>query len=259
MRVNDVDSPRMWAVVTGASAGLGADFARLLAADGHRCVLVARREERLTALAEELPTESRVLVLDLARPDAAACVVDELGAAGIEADVLVNNAGFGLRGAFVEGDLDRQLEMIRLNVATATELMHRLLPGMLARDRGGVLNVASLAAFQPGPHMAVYFATKAFLLHLSEAVAEETRGTGVTVSAFCPGPVETEFGDVAGLGNPAAYGFWTLDSPTAARIGYRGFLRGRTIVVPGLVPKIARCLNWLTPRPLVRRLVSKMQ
>jgi len=249
----------MWAVITGASAGLGADFARLFAADGYSTVLVARRRERLEELARSLPTESRVLDLDLAAPGAAERLLGFLAEQGIEPEVLVNNAGFGLRGAFAELDRERQLEMIRLNAAAAAELMHRVLPGMVARGRGGVLNVASLAGFQPGPNMGVYYATKAFLLHLSEAVAEETRGTGVTVSAFCPGPVKTEFSDVAGLGNPMAYGFWTMSSPKAARLGYRGFRRGRTVVVPGVVPKIARVLNWLTPRCWVRRLVGRMQ
>ena len=149
--------------------------------------------------------------------------------------------------------------MIRLNVSAAADLMHRLLPAMIERGSGGVLNVASLAAFQPGPNMGVYFATKAFLMHLSEAVAEEVRGTGVTISAFCPGPVATEFSEVAGLGNPMAYGFWTMSSPKAARIGYRGFLRGKAIVVPGVVPNLARLLNWITPRCWTRRIVGRMQ
>ncbi|MHC4940292.1 MAG: SDR family NAD(P)-dependent oxidoreductase, partial [Planctomycetota bacterium] len=125
--------------------------------------------------------------------------------------------------------------------------------------RGGVLNVASLAGFQPGPNMAVYYATKSFLLHLSEAVAEELRGTGVTVSAFCPGPVATEFSEVAGLGNPLAYGFWTMSSPKSARIGYRGFKAGKTVIVPGVVPKLARFLNWITPRCWTRKVVKRMQ
>lgn len=249
----------MWVVITGASSGLGADFARLFAADGHSIVLVARRRERLEELAEALPTKTRVFVQDLAQPQAPARVTAYLDEQGIVPDVLVNNAGFGLRGTFAELDRERQLEMVRLNALAATDLMRRLLPAMIERDRGGVLNVASLAGFQPGPNMGVYFATKAYLLHLSEAVAEETRGTGVTVSAFCPGPVATEFGDVAGLGNPAAYGFWTMSSEKAARLGYRGFLRGRTVIVPGVVPKFARVLDWLMPRPWVRRVVGKMQ
>jgi short-subunit dehydrogenase len=249
----------MWVVITGASAGLGADFARLFAADGHPLVLVARRRERLEELAASLPTETRIFVQDLAQPQAAARVNAFLDEQGIEPEVLVNNAGFGLRGAFAELDRERQLEMVRLNALVATDLMRRLLPGMIARGRGGVLNVASLAGFQPGPNMGVYYATKAYLLHLSEAVAEETRGTGVTVSAFCPGPVATEFSDVAGLGNPAAYGFWTMSSGKSARLGYRGFRRGRTVIVPGVVPRIARFLNWIVPRCWVRRIVGKMQ
>ncbi|MHC4410957.1 MAG: SDR family NAD(P)-dependent oxidoreductase [Planctomycetota bacterium] len=249
----------MWVVITGASAGLGADFARLFAADGHPLVLIARRRERLEALAESLPTETRVLVQDLAHPQAAAKVTAYLEDQKISPDVLVNNAGFGLRGAFAQLDRERQLEMIRLNVSAAADLMRRLLPGMIERKSGGVLNVASLAGFQPGPNMAVYYATKAFLLHLSEGVAEEVRDSGVTVSAFCPGPVATEFSEVAGLGNPVAYGFWTMSSEKSARLGYRGFKRGKTIIVPGVVPKIANFLNWLVPRCWVRKIVGKMQ
>jgi len=249
----------MWVVVTGASSGLGADFARLFARDGHPVVLVARRRERLEALADELPTEARVLVQDLAAPQAAGRVESYLQGEGIEPEVLVNNAGFGVRGAFAKLDRERQLEMIRLNVEAATDLMRRLLPGMMERGSGGVLNVASLAGFQPGPRMAAYYATKAYLVSLSEAVAEEVRGLGVTVSAFCPGPVATEFGEVAGLGSPWAYGWWTMSSEKSARIGYRGFRRGKVIIVPGLVPKLARFLNWITPRPWVRKVVKRMQ
>jgi hypothetical protein len=248
-----------WVVITGASAGLGVDFARLFAADGHPLVLVARRRERLDALAESLPTETRVLVQDLAQPQAAARVTAHLEQEGIEPYAVVNNAGFGMRGKFVELDRERQLEMIQLNVTVLTDLTRRLLPGMIARGAGGMLNVASLAAFQPGPNMSVYYATKAFVLHLTEGIAQETRGLGVTVTAFCPGPVATEFGEVSGLGKPAAFNWWTMSSARAARIGYRGFLRGRTVIVPGVIPQLARFLNWITPRSWSRAVMEKIQ
>lgn len=244
--------PSEWVVVTGASSGIGAEFARLFAADGHPVVLVARREDRLQQLATTLPTETRIAPFDLSQPDAAASLVAFLEAENIQPHILVNNAGFGLRGTFLDMDREQQLAMIRLNVSTIVDLTHRLLP----QCKGGVINVASLAAFQPGPFMAVYFATKAFVLHFSEAVRVET---GLPVTAFCPGPVDTEFGDVAGLGNPAAYSWWTLSAEKATAIGYRGFRRGKAVVIPGAIARISNFLNWLVPRAGVRRIIGAMQ
>ncbi len=241
-----------WVVITGASSGIGAEFARLFAADGHPVVLIARREDRLRELAATLAVESRIFVQDLSTPDAAEQVEQFLADEGIEPHVLVNNAGYGVRGTFLDEDRERQLAMIRLNVSTLVDLTYRLLP----RCKGGIINVASLAAFQPGPYMAIYFATKAFVLHFSEAIREET---GANVTAFCPGPVATEFGDVAGLGNPAAYGWWTLTVEKATKIGYRGFRRGKAIVIPGVIARISNFLNWLVPRAGVRKLVGTLQ
>ncbi|MEM8884551.1 MAG: SDR family oxidoreductase [Planctomycetota bacterium] len=248
-----------WAVITGASAGIGADFARLFAADGCPLVLVARRRERLEELAATLPVETRICAADLATAEGVAALIAFLDEQGIEPHHLVNNAGFGLRGAFAELDPTAMHDMIRLNVLALTDLTRRYLPAMLARGSGGVLNVASLAGFQPGPNMAVYYATKAFVLHMTEAIAQEIKGRGVTMNAFCPGPVATEFNDVAGLGKPAAFGFWTMSSPRAAQIGYRAYRKGKVLCVPGVVPPIARFLNWITPRPWSRALLARLQ
>ncbi len=184
-------------LITGASAGLGVDFARQLAARGERLVLVARRQERLDALSSELGT-ARAVAVDLGEAGAAGWLMDNLAMHGETVTCLVNNAGFGLAGRFAECNGTRQRSMIDVNCGALTELAHAVLPAMIAAKSGAILNVASTAAFQPGPGMAVYFATKAFVLSFSEALHEEVRGYGVKVTALCPGPTATEFGDVAG-------------------------------------------------------------
>src|SRR5512139_593388 len=190
------------ALVTGASAGLGVDFARQLSSKGMRLVLVARRKDRIDALAAELGN-ARAVAADLSLPGAADALMADFDAHGEHVQLLVNNAGFGLAGRFAKLDSKRQRQMIDLNCGTLVELAHAVLPGMIERKQGAILNVASTAAFQPGPGMAVYFATKAFVLSFSEALHEEVRKDGVTVSALCPGPTATEFGQVAGFkGHP---------------------------------------------------------
>src|SRR3954465_2902869 len=193
--------PRPVALVTGASAGIGRELAKILAREGHDLLLVARREPDLTPLAAELKeqydADSRVITADLAKPRAAQTLVKELGPT-TTVDVLVNNAGFGGHGAFWERERDADLRQIAVNVTALTDLTRLLLPGMVERHRGRILNVASTAAFQPGPLMAVYYATKAYVLSFSQALAEELSGTGVTVTTLCPGVTETEFQQVAG-------------------------------------------------------------
>jgi hypothetical protein len=186
------------ALVTGASAGLGAEFARQLAAKGERLVLVARRRERLDELAAALGN-ARAMAMDLSEPGAAARLMADLEQHGDTVELLVNNAGFGLAGQFAELDGDRQREMIDLNCGALAELAHAVLPGMVARMAGGILNVASTAAFQPGPGMAVYFATKALVLSFSEALHDEAEPHGVKISCLCPGPTRTEFRSVSGF------------------------------------------------------------
>lgn len=190
------------ALVTGASTGIGADFARRLASDGLDLVLVARSADKLEALAESVRAETgrqvTVLARDLTELGAAAALVDEIAAHGIEVDFLLNNAGFGTHGAVADADPVRLSDEVRLNCEVLTELSQRLLPAMIARRRGTIVNVASNAAFQPLPQMAVYGATKAYVLSFTEALWHETRGTGVRVLALCPGPTETPFFAIAG-------------------------------------------------------------
>src|SRR5580765_8141121 len=196
---------RVLAVVTGASSGIGLALSRLLARDGHDLVIVAQHAERLAEVARELTAQCGVRVVeiaaDLSEWAAPLEITGELKRHGLTPDVLVNNAGFGLRGMFAELDLGEQLRMVHVNVSALTHLTGLLLPDMIARGRGRVLNVASTAAFQPGPLMAVYYATKAYVLSFSQALAEELRNSGVTVTALCPGATATDFADTAGVGN----------------------------------------------------------
>ena len=242
------------ALITGASAGLGVDFARQLSSDGRRLVLVARRLDRLELLAAELGN-ARAVELDLSLPGAAERLMTNLAAAGEHVDLLVNNAGFGLTGRFADIDGKRQRQMIDLNCGALVELAHAVLPGMVERGRGGILNVASTAAFQPGPGMAVYFATKAFVLSFSEALHEEVRNQGVSVSALCPGPTATEFGAVAGFGPSSPSSKLAASSGPVVAAGLKGLADGRAIIVPGLMNKATSQAHRFLPRGIVRRAV----
>lgn len=250
-------------LITGASSGIGVELARIFAANGDHLVLSARREDRLKALAEELSAkhkiETSVVAADLAKPEGARELAIEVGRKGHVVDVLVNNAGFGQRGEFARLPLDRQLEMIQVNVTAPTALAGLFLPGMLARGRGGILNVASLAAFQAGPEMGVYYASKAYLLSFSEALHEETKAKGVTVTALCPGPVPTEFGDVSGMKVPKRFDAMSVTAEAAARAGFDGFQAGKPIVIPGSVPRLGAALGHMAPRGLKRRIAHEMQ
>jgi hypothetical protein len=240
------------ALVTGASAGLGEEFARQLSAQGWRLVLVARRQERLDELAAELGN-ARAIQLDLSEPGAAKRLMVDLGEHGESVDLLVNNAGFGLAGKFAELDANRQREMIDLNCGALTELAHVVLPGMIERRSGGILNVASTAAFQPGPGMAVYFATKAFVLSFSEALHDEVKRHGVKVSCLCPGPTRTEFRSVSGFDPKGPTGKISADAASVVRAGLKGLEANRAVVVPGLSNKIISQLNRFFPRAFMRR------
>jgi short-subunit dehydrogenase len=246
------------ALITGASAGLGVDFARQLAARGRRLVLVARRQDRLNALAAELGN-ARAIGEDLSLPGAIDRLMADLAAHGEHVDLLVNNAGFGLTGRFAELDSKRQRQMIDLNCGALVELAHAVLPGMIERKSGAILNVASTAAFQPGPGMAVYFATKAFVLSLSEALHEEVKKHGVIVSALCPGPTATEFGQVAGFGPSNLLDRIAADSPSVVRAGLKGLEKGRAIVIPGLINKSTAQAHRFFPRSWVRRIAGSLK
>lgn len=246
------------ALITGASSGLGADFARLFAKDGYELVLVARSEDKLRELARDLGVKTTVIAADLSRPNAAADVVAQLGA--IEIDALVNNAGVGLAGAFIETDLQTELDMIQLNVVALTQLTKLLLPAMLQRGRGKILNVASTASFQPGPLMAVYYATKAYVLSFSEAIAEELRKTPVTVTALCPGPTATGFVAAANVSETRLFTLMPpMESEKVARIGYEAMKRGRRVVIPGVKNKLLAESVRVSPRRVVTTIVRKMQ
>jgi short-subunit dehydrogenase len=253
-----VDEPRLVTLITGASAGLGAEFARACAARGQRLVLVARRRDRLEALAAELGGEAEIVAADLARPGAAARLIADIAARGLSVDTLINNAGFGLAGRFDTLPLERQREMIDLNVAALTELCHLVLPAMRARRRGAILNVASTAAFQAGPYMAVYYATKAYVLSFTEALHQELKASGVRVTALCPGPTATEFFDVAGAGN-GRLARMAVDPVAVARAGLDGLARNKAIVIPGAMNKATAQSNRLLPRALMRRIVARIK
>jgi short-subunit dehydrogenase len=241
------------AVVTGASSGIGLELARLLARDGYDLVLVARSVEKLDAIGAELAgrhgIRSRTVGVDLASPDAPGAVAETLKQAAVQVDVLVNNAGYGLVGPFAQTDLTTELRMIQVNVTALTHLTKLLLPGMLARRRGRILNVASTAGFVPGPFMAVYYATKAYVISFSEALTEELRGTGVTATVLCPGATRTEFQAVAGMHDARLFrGPWVMDAATVARLGYDGLMQGKAIVITGLFNRLLPQLARLSPR-----------
>ncbi|MEO5973240.1 MAG: SDR family oxidoreductase [Sphingomicrobium sp.] len=246
------------ALVTGASSGLGVEFARQLSARGHRLVLAARRKDRLEALAKELGN-ARAVAIDLGKAGAAERLVADVAAAGEHVALLVNNAGFGLKGKFAELDAPRQRAMIDLNVGALTDLCRAVLPGMVARKSGGILNVASTAAFQPGPNIAVYFATKAFVLSLSEALHEEVKRHGVKVTALCPGPTRTEFGEVAGFATGGPFDRFAMDAAPVVRAGLDGLERNRAVVITGALNKVGAWSMRLFPRAAVRRIAGAIK
>ena len=225
-----------WALITGASSGIGAEFARQLAARGMHLVLSARREPLLTQLAGELHqvhgTKTEIIVADLSDPQEPARLIQAIEKRGLTIELLVNNAGFGVVSEVEKTDVSRILAMIQVNVAATSELTLRLLPGMLARGHGGIINVASVAAFQPVGYMGAYAATKAYLLHFSEALWAESRQRGVTVTALCPGTTRTDFFNVSGAPN------WlekhsSQEVKPVVRVGLKAFEKGRSYVVSG--------------------------
>ncbi|WP_293910828.1 SDR family oxidoreductase [Deinococcus sp.] len=258
---------RPTALITGASGGLGEEMARQLAPRGIHLLLVARREDKLQALAAELAEkhgiQTGVMALDLADPGAAAELEREAEFRRIDIDFLINNAGYGLYGEFAHSDRTEQLDMLQLNIVTLTELTHRFLPGMLSRGRGRIMNVASTAAFLPGPLMATYYASKAFVLSFSEGLAEELRGSGVAVTALCPGPVETGFQDRASLGESVMLSgpsrFSVLSAQDVARQGLEAMMRGDAVCIPGGVNRAQLLMTKLMPRKYLPRLIHNVQ
>lgn len=246
------------ALITGASSGIGKELARLHAGRGGSVILVARSKDKLDVLAAEFQeryqVQAEVIPADLSEPDAAKDVFDTIRSRGLSIDYLINNAGFGGRGLFHERDWETDHAMIQLNVVALTALTRFFLPFMVQRGSGRIMNVASMAGFLPGPLQAVYYATKAYVLSFSEAVAEEVRGTGVTVTALCPGATHTGFSAVADLEGTPAFQHFVADARSVAEEGYDAMLRGKAVIVPGAMNKVAiHGLLRLAPRRLAAK------
>jgi short-subunit dehydrogenase len=242
-------------LITGASAGIGAALADVFAERGHDLILVARRGDALNARAAEIERRFHVKVAsfveDLADAQGPRRLFDAVGGAGLEVEILVNNAGVGLYGKFAQTDLSAELKMIQLNVTTVAELTKRFLPGMIQRRSGRILNVASTAAFVPGPWMSIYYATKAFVLSFSEAINYELRPNGITVTTLCPGPTESEFKVRAGSQRSRLFEAFLMDAPTVARVGYDAMMKGKAVAIPGLRNKLIPVAARLIPRPMI--------
>ena len=249
------------ALVTGASSGIGRSLALRFARGGFDLVLVARRQSALDALAAEvhhLGHAAHVHAADLSHPGSAADLHRRVEAVGTRIDVLVNNAGIGMQGRFDQLPLDRQLAMIELNVTSLTALTRLFLPAMVARDAGGILNVASTAAFQPGPLMSVYYATKAYVLSFTEAIAEEVAGTDLKVSCLCPGPTTTGFATEAKIEQSRLFQDGAMAADEVARIGFDGWEAGRRVVIPGVGNRGGAFAVRLLPRRLVSSITRRL-
>jgi short-subunit dehydrogenase len=249
-----------WALITGGSMGIGYELAKVFAANKFNLILIARNEARLKQVADELRAkhgiETKILVKDLSLATAPQEIFDILRDTPIA--VLVNNAGFGWRGSFAEGDLQHTaLEMMHVNMDSLVALTRLFVPQMLARKHGRILNVASTAAFQPGPFSNIYFATKAFVLSFSVALSEELEGTGVTVTALCPGSTKTEFFERANMKNLRRDSIM-MDAGVVAEIGYRGLMRGKRIVIPGTLNKIMAALAKFVPTRVTTKIVRRI-
>jgi uncharacterized protein len=243
-----------YVLITGAAEGLGREFARLFALQGYPLVLVARNQTRLDAIAQELRATShvdvRTISKDLSLPAAAAELKGAVDDQKITIEILVNNAGFGVHGLFPETEWNATEAMINLNIITLTHLTRLFLPEMIRQGQGRILNVASTAAFQPGPFMAGYFASKAYVLSFTEALAEELSGTGVTATAFCPGPTRTQFQKRSNTEKIRENAF-AMEAAPAVAAGYRGLMKGKRLVIPGFTNKLLSVLIRLAPRRLV--------
>lgn len=264
--MNSATSPRVrtTALITGASTGIGLELAREFAARGHDLVLVARHRDALEAIAGALEGKfgisATVIPADLSDPEAPQTLFDTLQSQAVHVDYLVNNAGFGLGGEFVDTDMDRELDMVQVNISALMSLTKLFLPHMIRQKSGRIMQVASIAAFQPGPLMAVYYASKAFVLSFSQALAEELRDTGVTVTALCPGPTATNFAETAGISNSRVFAnAGVARADDVARYGYAAMMRGERIAIPSVRDRIMVQTQRLTPRAMVTRIVRKLQ
>src|SRR3954452_8342803 len=264
MRSKQNGAPSQTALVTGASSGIGLELAKVLARHGYDLVLVARKRDALEAVAGQIEgkydVRAHVFAADLRRPEAPQAISDFLHNEAIPITVLINNAGFGLGGEFADTEFSRELEMIQVNIAALTHLTKLFLPAMIKAKSGRVLNVASTAAFQPGPLMAVYYATKAYVLSFSQALAEELRNAGVTVTALCPGPTRTEFAAEAQVGNSRLFtAFGIAEAGDVAEYGVSAMLHGRRVAIPGIKNKIVAQANRFAPRALTAKVARLAQ
>lgn len=254
--------PNETVLVTGASSGIGLELARLFARDGADLVIVARRKEKLEQVAKELRENCGVAVKivdkDLSLQKSPQEIYDQLEKEMVKVDVLVNNAGFGAVGSFSELDHKRQMDMLNLNINALTSLTRLFLPKMIERNYGGILNVGSLAGFQPGPYGAVYYATKSFVLSFTEAIAKEVEDTSVKVSCLAPGPTRTEFGEVSGIDNSLLFRIGTMNAREVAQAGYEGFRKGKFVVIPGVLNNLVPFMVRLFPRSLIRAVSSRL-
>jgi short-subunit dehydrogenase len=249
-------------LITGASSGIGLDLARIMAPD-FDLILTARNQARLDQIARELEKQQgnrvHVIPADLTRPEAPGEIFAELERRGLELSVLINNAGFGAYGPFAEVGLPTQMEMIQVNIDALTQLTRLALPKMLERKQGRIMNVASTAGFQPGPLMAVYYATKAYVISFSEAIANELQGSGVTVTCLCPGATDTEFARRADMEKSRLFKMGKMSSRDVALAGYRAMLDGKTLIVTGWRNKIMAQSVRLSPRKLVTAIARRIQ
>lgn len=249
--------------MTGASSGIGLELCRALAEHRFDLILVARNEATLAELAQELGLQhaitAKALAADLTEASAAQQIYDKLTSQGTRIDVLVNNAGFGAHGVFAALPLQRQLDMIAVNITTLTALTRLFLPDMLERRQGRILNLGSTAAFQPGPNMAVYYASKSYVLSFSEALAEELAGSGVSVTCLCPGPTKTEFAATAEMEGSLLFRLAPSDARVVARQGIAAMLAGKTLIVPGILNKIMAFSVRLSPRVVTPKIVKQLQ
>src|SRR3954467_8314424 len=246
-------------LITGASSGIGSEFARQLSSRGYHVTLVARREDRLRELAAELGGHAEVQACDVTDPVARRNLAEDLAARGVTVDLLVNNAGFSTSGPFWQSDRDRELDMVRTNVEAVVDCCSLFVPAMVERGRGAVLNIAPTASFQPIPLHAGYAASKAFVLSFTESLHAELAGTGVAVTALCPGPVKTEFMDVADLpGAEATPGFIWAGPEEVARAGIRGLEKGKRVVIPGALNRAGAVGGQHAPRSLILRVASRV-
>lgn len=244
------------ALITGATSGLGYEFVQLLAKEQYNLIVVARNEEKLLSIKSEFPLlKVTTIPMDLSKTGSVKKMVEEIQEKGLQVDVLINNAGFGLLGKFDELNVEKQLEMIQLNISALTELTHAFLPQMKKQKFGQIMNVASTAAFQPGPMMAVYYATKAYVLSFSEALVEELAGTGVTVTTLCPGATKTNFGSVANVEKTKMFSN-AMDATTVAALGYNGMKNGKRVVITGSSNKIGATAAKFLPRSTAAKIAK---